>query len=89
MEEFDDVARARASDNQFVKALNAGREILQCAGVPDPPPIPDFDVVFKRLNAGMRRELYGALRAETTTGPAESIRLWQPLIRRAFGTLKQ
>ena len=53
MEEFDDVARARASDNQFVKALNAGREILQCAG------------------------------------PAESIRLWQPLIRRAFGTLKQ
>ena len=89
MEEFDDVARARASYNRFVKALSAGREILQRAGVPDPPPIPDFDVVFRRLNAGMRAELYGALRAEAEPGPAESIRLWQPLIRRAFGALKQ
>jgi hypothetical protein len=89
MEAFDNVAQARASYNQFVRALNAGREILQRAGVPDPPPIPDFDVVFKRLNSGMREELYAALRADSAPGPAESIRLWQPLIRRAFGTLKQ
>jgi hypothetical protein len=33
MEEFDDVARARATCNQFVKALHAGREILQRAAV--------------------------------------------------------
>jgi len=89
MEEFDDVARARASYSQFVKALSAGREILQRAGVPDPPPIPDFDVVFKRMNAGMRKELYAALRGDAERGPAESIRLWQPLIRRVFGTPKQ
>jgi hypothetical protein len=89
MEEFDDVARARASYNLFVKALRAGREILQRAGVPDPPPIPDFDVVFKRLNSAMRRDLYAALRADITPSPAESIQLWQPLIRRAFGTPKQ
>lgn len=86
MEEFDDVARARASYTRFVKALSAGREILQRAGVPDPPPIPDFDLVFKRLNAEMRRELFAALRAEEEPStPAASIRLWQPLIRRAFG----
>jgi hypothetical protein len=89
MAEFDDVARARASYNQFVKAVTAGREILARAGVPDPPPIPEFDVVFKRLNSEMRTELYATLRAETAPSPAESIRLWQPLIRRAFGIRKQ
>ncbi len=89
MAEFDDVARARASYNLFVKAVTAGRDILQRAGVPDPPPIPEFDVVFKRLNSEMRNELYAALRTEAMPGPAESIRLWQPLIRRAFGIRKQ
>lgn len=89
MEAFDDVARARASYNLFVKALNAGREILQRAGVPDPPPIPDFDAVFKRMNSQTREELYAALRAEATPDAAGSIRLWQPLIRRAFGVRKQ
>ena len=46
MEDFNDVARARASYNSFVEAMSVGREIMRRAGVPDPPPIPDFDVVF-------------------------------------------
>jgi hypothetical protein len=91
MADFDDVARARASYQTFVEAMNAGREILRRAGVPDPPPIPDFDVVFRRLNASLRKELYAALQVDRTVSPAEgrnaraeAIRLWQPLIKRAF-----
>jgi hypothetical protein len=84
MEEFPDVARARASYKSFVEAMNAGREIMRRAGVPDPPPVPDFDVVFRRLNPELRQELYAALRESAATAPADAIRLWQPLIRRAF-----
>jgi hypothetical protein len=84
MEEFADVSRARASYQTFVKALNAGREIVRRAGVMAPPSIPDFEVVFKRLHAGARRELFAALREREVLEPAEAIRLWQPLVRRAF-----
>ena len=61
MEDFGDVARARASCKTFSEALIAGREIMRRAGVAEPPPIPDFDTVFPRLNANARKELYGAL----------------------------
>ena len=85
MDDFADVARARAAYKTFSEALSAGRTIIQRAGVPDPPPIPDFDVVFRKLNSEMRRELYQELGKAEVIGPADAIRIWQPLIRRAFG----
>ena len=85
MDDFADVARARAAYKVFVEALSAGRNIIQRAGVADPPPIPDFDVVFRKLNPEMRRGLYDALGKAEAINPAEAIRIWQPLIRRAFG----
>jgi hypothetical protein len=85
MEEFSDIAQARASYKAFVEALKTGREIMRRAGVVDPPPIPEFDVVFRRLTPDLRAQLYAALREKDSTSPAEAIRIWQPLIRRAFG----
>jgi hypothetical protein len=85
MDDFADVARARAAYKTFAEALSAGRTIIQRAGVPAPPPIPDFDVVFRKLNSEMRRDLYEALGKADPVSPAEAIRIWQPLIRRAFG----
>jgi hypothetical protein len=85
MEEFADVAKARASYKVFIEALNQGREIMRRAGVADPPPVPDFDTVFRRLTPEMRQELYAALDLDEPKTPTETIRLWQPLIRRAFG----
>jgi len=85
MDEFSDVARARAAYQPFADAIHAGREIVRRAGVPDPPPIPDFDAVFRRLTPPIRAELYAELRKAESLGPAEAIRLWQPFIRRAFG----
>ena len=88
MDDFADVSKARASYKTFAEALQAGRVLLQRAGVPDPPPIPEFDLVFRRLTPQMRLELYAELRKTSVIGPAESIRIWQPLIRRAFGQPK-
>ena len=85
MDDFAYVARARAAYKTFTEALSAGRAILQRAGVAEPPPIPDFDVVFRKLNSEMRRDLYEELGKAEVISPAESIRIWQPLIRRAFG----
>jgi hypothetical protein len=85
MDDFADVARARASYKSFVEAMKAGREIMQRVGVPNPPPIPDFDVVFRRMSPELRKELYAELNKAETTTAAEAIRLWQPVIRRAFG----
>jgi hypothetical protein len=86
MDDFSDVANARASYKAFADALKAGREIIQRTGVSDPPPIPDFDSVFRRLTPEAKQELYGQLRnAEIPPKPADAIRLWQPFIRRAFG----
>lgn len=84
MEEFADVAKARASYKIFLDAMNAGREIMRRAGVPDPPPVPEFDAVFRRLTPDLRQELYATLDLEEPRSPTETIRLWQPLIRRAF-----
>lgn len=85
MDDFADVAKARASYKTFTEALTAGREIMRRAGVADPPPIPDFDVVYRRLTPGVRQELYRTLGNAGAITAAEAIRIWQPLIRRAFG----
>ncbi len=85
MDDFADVARARASYKSFVEAMKAGREIMQRVGVLNPPPIPEFDVVFRRMSAEMRRELYAELSKSEAANPADAIRMWQPMIRRAFG----
>ena len=88
MDDFADRAKARASYNTFSDAMQAGRDILRRAGVADPPPIPDFDQVFRKLTPEMRADLYRQLREVETLAPAEAIRLWQPFIRRAFGQPK-
>ncbi|HKD06395.1 MAG TPA: hypothetical protein VKB79_10885 [Bryobacteraceae bacterium] len=85
MDDFADVAKARASYKSFVEAMKAGREIMQRVGVPNPPPVPEFDVVFRRMSPEMRKELYAELNGSEATKPAEAIRVWQPMIRRAFG----
>jgi hypothetical protein len=85
MEDFADVARARASFQQFTDAMSAGREIMRRAGVSDPPPVPDFDTVFRRLDAAARQDLYAGLHENEIATPAEAVRFWQPFIRRAFG----
>jgi len=79
------VARARAAYKVFTEAANAGRDIMRRAGVPDPPEIPTFDMVFKRLSADSKKDLYAALSEKEELSPADAIRLWQPFIRRAFG----
>lgn len=85
MDDFADVARARAVYKVFADALHAGRAVLQKAGVAEPPPIPEFDAVFRKLTPELRRDLYAELRNRETITPADAIRIWQPLIRRAFG----
>lgn len=85
MDDFTERAKARAAYKTFSDAVHAGRNILQRAGVVDPPPVPEFDQVFRRLTPEMRAELYAKLRAVETLAPADAIRLWQPFIRQAFG----
>ena len=89
MENFADVARARASYQSFVAALNAGREILRRAGVPDPPPVPEFDAVFRRLAPEARLELFATLNEAANNSPAEALKLWQPVMRRAFAPVRR
>ena len=84
MEDFKDVARARASYKVFLDAMSAGREIMRRVGVADPPQIPDFDTVFRRMSPQIRQELYSAL-GEEEHSPTETIRLWQPFIKRTLG----
>jgi hypothetical protein len=84
MEGFGDVSLARAAFQQFTDAMTAGREIMRRAGVADPPPVPDFDAVFRRLDGAARQDLYAALRENEIATPADAVRFWQPFIRRAF-----
>ena len=85
MDDFADRAKARATYKTFADAMHAGREIMRRAGVVGPPPVPEFENVFRRLTPEMRAELYRQLRDIETLAPAEAIRLWQPFIRQAFG----
>ena len=84
MTTFADVAKARASYRIFREAMNAGREIMRRAGVVEPPEVPDFDTVFRRMTPELKQELYAALNQTGSTAPADVIRLWQPFVRRAF-----
>ncbi len=88
MDEFAERAKALATYKTFSDAMHAGRDILRRAGVADPPPIPEFEKVFRKLTPEMRAELYAQLRDVETLAPAEAIRLWQPFVRRAFGQAK-
>ena len=84
MEEFSNVSKARESYALFSAALNTGRDILLRAGIAAaPPPIPEFDTVFRRLDAGLRQELYTELHGLETLTTADAMRIWQPLLKRA------
>ena len=84
MEEFAEVKKAREAYAVFADAMKKGRDILVRAGIAaDPPPIPEFDAVFRRLNPGLRQELYNELHQLETLSTADAMRIWQPLLKRA------
>jgi hypothetical protein len=86
VDEFADVAKARATYALFADAMSKGRDILVRAGIASaPPPVPDFDAVFRRLNANLRETLYADLRTVESLTTEEALRIWQPLLKRAFG----
>jgi hypothetical protein len=88
MEQFADVAKARETYAIFAAAMEKGRDILLRAGIAAaPPPVPEFDLVFRRLDQSLRQTLYeqlGKLEPATAITPADAIRIWQPLLKRAF-----
>jgi hypothetical protein len=85
METFADVAKARETYALFAAALNQGREILLRAGIAEaPPPVPEFDAVFRRLNPTHREALFAELRQLETPTTVDALRIWQPLLKRAF-----
>jgi hypothetical protein len=65
--------------------MNKGRDILVRAGIAAPPPIPEFDAVFRRLDSGLRQTLFQELRELKSFSTPDAIRIWQPLLKRAFG----
>jgi hypothetical protein len=84
MEEFANVSRARESYALFAAAMSTGRDILLRAGIAAaPPPIPEFDAVFRRLSPALRQELYAELRQFETLTTPDALRIWQPLIKKA------
>ena len=84
MEEFSNVSKARESYALFSAALKTGRDILLRAGIATaPPPIPEFDSVFRRLDASLRQELYSELNRIEALTTADAMRIWQPLLKRA------
>lgn len=86
MEEFADVARARETYALFAAAMNQGREILVRAGIAEaPPPVPEFDAVFRRLNPAVRETLFTELRRIEKATTVEALRVWGPLLKKAFG----
>ena len=86
MDEFADVSKARATYALFADAMRKGREILLRAGIAAaPPPVPDFDAVFHRLNSDLRQALYTELRTVNSITTEEALRVWQPFMKRAFG----
>ena len=85
MEEFDNVARARESYALFANAMSMGRDILLRAGIAEAaPPVPEFDTVFRRLDSGLRQKLFADLREVEKISRVDALRIWQPLIKRAF-----
>lgn len=87
MEEFSDVSKARETYELFAGAMKKGRDILLRAGIAaDPPPVPEFDDVFRRLNSEARQTLFGELRDLKSFTTADAMRIWQPLLKKAFAT---
>ena len=82
MEDFSDVAKARETYALFAAAMNQGRDILQRAGIAAaPPPVPDFDAVFKRLNPALRQGLYAELRNLESPTTADALRIWRSVLK--------
>jgi hypothetical protein len=90
MEDFADVAQARETYRLFAEAMNRGRDILLRAGIAEaPPPVPDFDAVFRRLPGAARRDLFERLRALDAPTIPDAMRVWQPVLKKAFGGLRR
>jgi hypothetical protein len=85
MEQFADVSSARETYALFAAAMEKGRDILLRAGIAaSPPPVPDFDPVFRRLDSSLRQTLFEELRKLDTFTTADAIRIWRPLLSKAF-----
>lgn len=80
MDDFADVAQARAAYKTFSAAIEAGRAIVQRAGVPDRPPVSFPATVFRGLSPELRDELYTELSKVDKLVPAEAIRPCQSMI---------
>ncbi len=87
MDEFTAVSRARETYALFAQALEQGRGILMRAGiVEEPPPVPEFDSVYRRLSPELKRDLFEMLAAIDAPTAVDALRIWQPLLKRAFGS---
>jgi hypothetical protein len=85
VDDFGDVSRARATYELYADAMRKGRDILLRAGIAEsPPPVPEFDAVFRRLDAGLRQALFTELHKVENPGTPDAMRIWQPLLKRAF-----
>ena len=85
MDEFTAVSRARETWALFAEALQKGREILLRAGIAEAPPaVPDFDTVYRRLSPAMKQELFDQLENLATATTVDALRIWQPLLKKAF-----
>ncbi|MCU1328768.1 MAG: hypothetical protein JWN34_4138 [Bryobacterales bacterium] len=90
MDDFADVARAKASYKLYADAMNKGREILTRAGIAAaPPPVPEFDAIFRRLKPDARQELYAGLREIEEITPIDAMRVWKAAITRSFKEAKR
>ena len=86
MEDFKDVAKAKSSYKLYAAQLEKGRELYIKAGLADdPPPIPTFDTVFRKLDAEARRELYEELGFHAEVTAPDAMRIWQGIIKRHLG----
>jgi len=84
MDEFTAVSRARDSWNLFAEAMNKGRDILQRAGIAQsPPPVPEFEAVYRRLTPALKKTLFTELESLETISTADALRIWQPLLKQA------
>ena len=85
MDDFADVAKARTAYKIYADALNKGRDLLERAGIAQaPPPVPEFDTVFKRLSPEVKQELYSELRKIEEITPPDALRVWKTAITRTF-----
>ena len=85
MDEFTAVSKARESYNLFAEAMNKGRDILQRAGIAQaPPPVAEFESVFRRLTPALKKTLYAELEDLERITTLDALRVWQPLLKKAL-----